>query len=97
MDAPSGLQVTLRHGPWKAVVVEVGGALRTLLRDGAPVLDGYAEGEMASGGRGQPLVPWPNRLAGGAYQMGVRASRRPSPSPRRATPSTAWCAGAIER
>ena len=57
MSAPSGEQITLRHGAWEATVVEVGGGLRTLSREGVPVLDGYSEGEMASGGRGQPLMP----------------------------------------
>ncbi len=52
--------------------MEVGGGLRAYrvldpsggTRD---ILDGYAEGEMCSGGRGQVLAPWPNRLAGGAF------------------------------
>lgn len=34
---------------------------------GVPVIDGYSEPEMCSGGRGQPLLPWPNRLADGRY------------------------------
>jgi aldose 1-epimerase len=41
--------------------------------DGAPVVDGYPAGEMASGGRGQTLIPWPNRLAGGRYEFGGTA------------------------
>ena len=31
------------------------------------MLDGYPESELASGGRGQVLFPWPNRLAGGRW------------------------------
>ena len=81
MSAPSGEQTVLRHGPWEAVVVEVGGALRELTRDGQAVLDGYPEGEMASGGRGQPLMPWPNRLAGGAYEFGGRRMQAPLSEP----------------
>lgn len=69
---PSGEQVELRHEPWSAVVVEVGGGLRELRHDGAALLDGFGAGEMASGGRGQPLLPWPNRLAGGRYLFGGR-------------------------
>lgn len=73
MTPPSGEQLVLRHGPWEAVVVEVGGGLRSLTRDGVPLLDGFAEGEMAGGGRGQVLAPWPNRLDGGRYTFeGVR-------------------------
>jgi aldose 1-epimerase len=77
VSAPSGEQVLLRHGPWSAAVVEVGGALRALERDGAPLLDGYGAGEMASGGRGQPLLPWPNRLADGRYRFGGREIEAP--------------------
>ena len=74
---PSGEQVELRHGPWSADAVEVGGALRALEHDGAPLLDGYPATEMASGGRGQPLLPWPNRLAEGRYRFGGRAIEAP--------------------
>jgi aldose 1-epimerase len=76
-DPPSGEQVALRRGAWSAVAVEVGGALRTLDHDGAPLLDGYPAGEMASGGRGQPLIPWPNRLADGRYRFGGREIEAP--------------------
>ncbi|HTI33365.1 MAG TPA: aldose 1-epimerase family protein, partial [Miltoncostaea sp.] len=81
MTAPSGEQLALRHGSWEAVVVEVGGGLRSLTHDGAPVLDGFAEGEMASGGRGQVLVPWPNRLAGGTYEWAGRRLQAPLSEP----------------
>ena len=83
--APSGEQVALRHGPWSATVVEVGGGLRELSHDGAPVLDGYPAGEMASGGRGQPLLPWPNRMAGGRYRFAE--PRHPGPDQRAPTGS----------
>ena len=64
---PSGEQVELVRGVHRAVVVEVGGGLRSYDVDGVPVVDGYAETEMATAGRGQVLVPWPNRLHGGRY------------------------------
>jgi aldose 1-epimerase len=69
---PSGEQVELRFDPWSAVVVEVGGGLRELRHDGEHLLDGYPADEMARGGRGQPLLPWPNRLAAGRYLFGGR-------------------------
>jgi aldose 1-epimerase len=50
-------------------VVEVGGGLREYEVDGQPLLDGYAVEAMADGGRGQPLLPWPNRLADGRYEF----------------------------
>jgi aldose 1-epimerase len=64
---PSGRQVEIRHGDARAVVVEVGGGLRTYEVAGVAVLDGYAEQEMVTAARGQPLIPWPNRLHGGSY------------------------------
>ena len=67
VQAPSGRQVEMRHGEQHAVVVENGGGLRSYVADGREVLDGYPEGELASGGRGQVLFPWPNRLAGGRW------------------------------
>ncbi len=80
-SAPSGRQTVLRHGLWRATVVEVGGGLRELSRDGVPLLDGYALDEMASGGRGQPLLPWPNRLADATYRFGDRELRAPISEP----------------
>jgi len=65
MEPPSGAQWEIRHARQRAVVVEVGGGLREYDVDGKPVLDGYATDRMADGGRGQPLFPWPNRMADG--------------------------------
>ncbi len=81
MNPPSGRQIELRHGPWTAAVVEVGAAIRELSHEGTPLLDGYGEQEMASGGRGQPLIPWPNRVAGGAYEFGGRRIQGPISDP----------------
>jgi aldose 1-epimerase len=70
---PSGAQIELQHGDQQVVVVEVGGALRSYRAGDRDVLDGYGEWEMATAGRGQPLIPWPNRLRDGSYEFdGVR-------------------------
>ena len=69
---PSGEQVVIRGGGYEATVVEVGGGLRTLSRGGVPLLDGYGEDEICTGARGQPLLPWPNRVAGGRYRFAER-------------------------
>jgi len=61
---PSGGQFELRHGAQHAVVVEVGAGLREY----GDVLLGYGADEMCSSGRGQVLIPWPNRVVGGAYE-----------------------------
>ena len=64
---PSGEQHVLRSGDAEAVVVEVGGGLRTYTAGGREVLDGYGPGEMAPDVRGQVLAPWPNRLRDGVW------------------------------
>jgi aldose 1-epimerase len=64
---PSGRQHVLVHGDQRAVVVEVGAGLRSYRAHGRELLDGYAEDERASSARGQPLIPWPNRLRDGRY------------------------------
>jgi aldose 1-epimerase len=66
--APSGEQISLELAPHRVTVVEVGGGLRAYALGGWDVLDGYGVGERCSGGRGQPLVPWPNRLRDGRYR-----------------------------
>jgi aldose 1-epimerase len=67
---PSGEQLELRAGDARATVVEVGGGLRAYDVGDRPVVDGYAETEMVSAGRGQVLLPWPNRVDGGGWRWG---------------------------
>ncbi|MGH7776397.1 MAG: aldose 1-epimerase family protein [Candidatus Dormibacterales bacterium] len=64
---PTGKQFELCRGRQRAVVVEVGGGIRTYVAGGRAVLDGYRADAPASGARGQVLIPWPNRLDGGRY------------------------------
>jgi aldose 1-epimerase len=66
--AASGEQFELRHDGRRAVVAEVGAALRHYSVGGRDVLDGFDLTECADGGRGQPLIPWPNRLRDGRYE-----------------------------
>lgn len=68
--APSGEQYPITFGDQQATIVEVGAGLRTYAVGGVDVVDGYGPGEMASGGRGQLLVPWPNRVRDGRYRFG---------------------------
>ena len=65
--APTGQQWTIGHGPYEATLVEVGGGLRTLTWRGADVVAGYAADETCQSGRGQQLIPWPNRIRDGKY------------------------------
>ncbi len=66
---PTGEQHVLIAGDHELVVVEVGGGLRSYRVGGGDVLDGFGEGEMSRSGRGQVLVPWPNRLRDGRYEF----------------------------
>jgi aldose 1-epimerase len=67
--SPSGEQVELAFGDQRAVVVEVGGGLRSYSISGRDVLDGYGVDGMSTSGRGQVLIPWPNRLQEGSYEF----------------------------
>jgi len=64
---PTGTQYEIRWGDQAAVVVEMGGGLRTYRAGGRDVVDGYAESELPPAGAGQILAPWPNRLRDGRY------------------------------
>ncbi len=77
MIAPSGRQFNLAFGDQQVVVVEVGGGLRTYTISGRDILDGYPVEEMASGGRGQLLAPWPNRIQDGHYTFDGREQQLP--------------------
>ncbi len=69
----SGAQWTLERDGQIAVIVEVGGGLRTYAVDGEEIVDGYGEDELCPGSAGQILAPWPNRLRDGAYRFGGQA------------------------
>jgi aldose 1-epimerase len=66
---PSGEQIEIRAGEQRVVAVEVGAGLRSYTLGSRALLDGYAAEEMAGVGRGQVLIPWPNRLEDGAYEF----------------------------
>ncbi|NUR24461.1 MAG: aldose 1-epimerase family protein [Catenulispora sp.] len=63
----TGRELTLRHHDHEAVVVELGAALRSYTVGDRQLLDGFGAAEPITGGRGQILVPWPNRVRGGRY------------------------------
>jgi aldose 1-epimerase len=60
---------------------QVGGGIRTLTYSGQQVLDGYPADEMCHDGRGQILMPWPNRIAGGRYTFGGTTYQLPLTEP----------------
>jgi aldose 1-epimerase len=64
---PTGEQYEIVSGGHRAVITEVGAGLRSYSVDGVEVVRGFAEGDMVKGGRGQNLIPWPNRIRDGKY------------------------------
>lgn len=74
---PSGEQYDIRGGGYRAVVTQCGAGLRELTHDGRHLVAGYAEDEQASGGRGQLLLPWPNRIEDGRYTFDGRELQLP--------------------
>ena len=77
MFSPSGEQFEIAFADQRVAVVEVGGGLRTYSVGDSELIDGYAPNEMCPSGRGQVLMPWPNRLAGGAYEFAGRDLQLP--------------------
>ena len=70
MTHPTGAQYEISHGDQVAIVTEVGSALREYRVGGRDVLLGSPVDEPISGGRGQQLIPWPNRIRDGRYEFG---------------------------
>ena len=75
--SPTGSQYELTYGDQRAVVVEMGAGLRSYRKGAAGIVDGYRRDEPCSGSRGQLLLPWPNRIAGGRYGFEGRAFQLP--------------------
>jgi aldose 1-epimerase len=87
MESPSGRAAVLRSGAYEAEVVEVGAGLRLLRRDGYDVVAGYPADQMCSGGRGQLLIPWPNRIEDGRYEFQGKPQQLPLSEPAKANAS----------
>jgi aldose 1-epimerase len=81
--APSGEQIEIAAADQRAILVEVGGGLRAYSAGGREFLDGYGAEEMCSSGRGQVLIPWPNRLQNGSYEFDGRRHQLPLNEPER--------------
>jgi aldose 1-epimerase len=77
VSAPSGEQYELVLGQQRATVVEVGGGIRAYTVGGRDVVESYPVDAMCDGGHGAVLIPWPNRLADGAYTFDGVARQLP--------------------
>lgn len=81
--SPSGEQVELALGGQRAVVAGVGAGLREYVAADRPLLDGYGVNEICPSGRGQLLIPWPNRIEDGRYEFDGQTNQLPLDEPER--------------
>jgi aldose 1-epimerase len=74
-------QLEITHGDQRLGVVALGGGLRSFAVAGRELLNGFAPGERPTSGRGQVLVPWPNRIEDGSYVFEGRRLQLPLSEP----------------
>jgi aldose 1-epimerase len=72
---PSGEQIAIAHGDQRAVITEVGATLRTYVKGGVSVVEGFAAEEVPTGARGQVLFPWPNRIGDTHWSFSDRTAQ----------------------
>ena len=70
-------ELELKHGGNRVVVTSLGAGIR----EWEGVLDGYPAGTRATSGRGQVLMPWPNRLTDGRYEWDGETHQLPLTEP----------------
>lgn len=75
--AMSGEQIVIESGSTSVTVVEVGAGLATMTVGDRDVVDGFGPDEMVPSARGQVLLPWPNRIAGGQYRWDGELAQLP--------------------
>jgi aldose 1-epimerase len=69
MRAPTGQQFTISRGSSTATITQVAAGIRSLEIDGVTVAEPFAETASPPMGAGIVLVPWPNRIRDGAWQL----------------------------
>lgn len=66
---------------YEATITEGGATLRSLDFNGRALVDGFASDEMSTGGRGQLLMPWTNRIGDGRYDFESKTYQLPVSEP----------------
>lgn len=66
-ETSDDVEITLSAGEWTATVAPFGASLRGAAWRGAPVVADYHGRTNKVGGQGDVLIPFPGRVAGGAY------------------------------
>jgi aldose 1-epimerase len=82
-SAKSGTQWAIEAEGHRAVVVEVGGVLRSYAAGDREILDGFAADELSPASAGQVLAPWPNRIRDGHFTFDGTAYQLPLTEPAR--------------
>lgn len=70
-------EIIVTRGDWKLTVAPCGASLRGLTYRGEPVITGYHGKENKVGGQGDVLIPFPGRVAGGAYEFDGQRHQMP--------------------
>ncbi len=68
-EPPTGAQFELRRGRQRLVVTEIGAGVRSWTVGGHELLAGFSPGEYDAAFAGRVLVPWPNRVRDGRYEL----------------------------
>ena len=77
------MDVELAAGDQQAVVDLIGGGLRAYTARGRPCSTAMPSRAAPTSGRGQVLIPWPNRLEDGSYEWDGRRHQLPLTEPER--------------
>lgn len=80
---PSGAQFEIVLADQRAVVTEVGAALRSYSVAGRDVVVPFDVGQLSPAYHGAVLLPWPNRLADGRYEFDGVSHQLPLTEPAR--------------
>jgi aldose 1-epimerase len=83
VSAHPGQQVEITAADQHAAVVLLGGGLREYSAAGRDLIDGFPADSAPTSGRGQVLLPWPNRLEDGTYEFDGRRHELPLTEPDR--------------
>ncbi|MGQ0574360.1 MAG: aldose 1-epimerase family protein [Pseudonocardia sp.] len=67
--AAVGREITVRARDQELTVTDLGAGMRAYSAGRRAVLDGCAPGQPCTAGRGNLLLPWPNRIAGATYRF----------------------------
>src|SRR5699024_11113404 len=75
--AASGRQIRISGGGYTAEIASVGATLRSLSHRDRPLTATFGADEVRPAALGTGLLPWPNRIAGGAYEFAGRSEQLP--------------------